>query len=146
MGFRVCPKDQFTYNFWRKILHGLPLLFLPKLCLIEAVMLKSSGMRQIRSWSVIKGHSGQAPMALCGLKNIHRVIRLVSEPLGCALGPYFLLVPGSPATSSSGWSQQRFPPPLTDSPAFRCTSQLLFGWSLSTFSVVGISGIKIVHW
>lgn len=66
--------------------------------------------------------------------------------LGCALGPYFLLVPGSPATSSSGRSQQRFTPSLTDSPAFRCTSQLLFGWSLSTFSVVGTSGIKIVHW
>ena len=68
---------------------ALLLLFLLQLHLIEAVMLKSSGMWQNRSWSVAKGHSGQASTALCGLKSIHIVICLVCSPLGCALSPYF---------------------------------------------------------
>ena len=122
-----------------------PWLFLLKSHLIEVVMLKSSGMWQNRSWPVIKGPSGQVSMALCGLSSIHVVIHAVCAPLGPALRPYVFSVPGGPATGWSGWSQWRSTPSLSDSPTFCCTSQLLFGWSLSTFSVIGTSGIKIVH-
>lgn len=76
---------------------AVPLLFLLQLHLIEAVMLKSSGMWQNRSLPVTKGHSGQASMALCGLKSIHVVIRAVCVPLGPTFSLYFFSVPGGPA-------------------------------------------------